>query len=105
FSAALTMRYFAPMLADLGLSRGQFLALGRENPDDKSEEFCMTVLALRLNQRCNGVAELHGDTSRRVWEHVYNVGDPMKVPLGYVTNGIHSQCWLAPEMEPLYEKY
>jgi len=105
FSPALTMKYFAPMLEDLGLTRERFLALGREKADDKAEEFCMTVLALRLNRRCNGVAKLHGEVSREMWKRVFNVDRADQVPIGHVTNGVHSQTWLAPEMEEIYRKY
>ena len=65
----------------------------------------MTVLALKLAAHCNGVAELHGDTSRRMWTRTFGVTDPAKVPIGHVTNGVHSETWLAPEVRPLYDTY
>src|SRR5262249_9066588 len=65
----------------------------------------MTVLALMLAAHCNGVAALHGDTSRRMWMKVYGAQRPADVPIGHVTNGVHPQTWLAPELLPLYEKY
>jgi starch phosphorylase len=105
FSPALTMKYLKPLERDLGLTREQLLALGREDPSNRSEEFCMTVLALKLCGRCNGVARLHGQTSRRMWTGVFNTDNPSKVPIGHVTNGIHSQTWLAPEMHGLYDRY
>jgi glycogen phosphorylase len=105
FVPALAWKYLAKTAADLGLERDELLALGREDPSNKKEEFCMSVLALNLAAHCNGVAALHGETSRRMWTKVYGVDDPKLVPIGHITNGIHPQTWLAPEMLPLYEKY
>jgi len=105
FAPALAWEYLRHYAGALGLSRKEFFALARENPADICEEFCMTVLALRLSDHCNGVAALHGDTSRNMWKRVYNVSDPAKVPIGHVTNGIHTQTWLAPEMQSLYRKH
>jgi starch phosphorylase len=65
----------------------------------------MTVLALRLCAHCNGVAKLHGETSRKMWTRVFDTDDPRRVRIGHITNGIHSQTWLAPEMHALYDKY
>ncbi len=97
FEPRLTMKYLASIARELGLSHEQMLAFGRENPSDKFEEFCMTVLALKLAEHCNGVSALHGDTARRMWMKVYNATDPDDVPIGPITNGIHTATWLAPE--------
>ncbi len=105
FSLALLSKYFKAQLDALGLSRNELLALGRENPDDRREPFCMTVLALRTSERCNGVSKLHGRVSREMWTGVYGVQNPKRVPIGHVTNGIHTATWLAPEIRPLYDKY
>jgi len=82
-----------------------WLGLGREDPSDRREEFCMTVLALRLSDRRNGVSKLHGQVSREMWRRLFGKRDATRVPIGHVTNGVHSQTWLAPEMAPLYDKY
>ncbi len=105
YDPGLIMRQFAPLAESLGLSRSQFLALGREHPTDSREPFCMTVLALQLSAHCNGVAELHGETSRRMWAGLYHGTAAHNVPIGHVTNGIHTQTWLAPEMSALYDRY
>ena len=105
FDPDMTWRYLGPAARKLGLSREKFLALGRENPADTTEPFCMTVLALRFSERANGVAKLHGETSRKMWKRVYGLKDPERVPIGHVTNGIHVQTWLAPEASILYDKY
>ena len=105
FPPTLMMKYFGPMLDDLRMSRAELLALGRENPHDRREPFCMTVLALRLSERCNAVSKLHGETSRRMWTRAYGTEKPSHVPIGHITNGVHAATWLAPEMRPLYERY
>jgi starch phosphorylase len=105
FDARLMRKYFHERLPSLGLSVEALMDLGRECPGDRKEPFCMTVLALRLSARCNGVAALHGETTRRMWMRVFGANRPEKVPIDHVTNGVHSQTWLAPEMAPLYRKY
>lgn len=106
FAPKLAMKYLGAIGREMKLSERELLALGREDPEDKREEFCMTVLALKLSARCNGVAALHGDTSRKMWTKVFGLeNDSDRVPIGHVTNGVHSQTWLAPEIRPLYEKY
>ncbi|RJP40856.1 MAG: alpha-glucan family phosphorylase [Phycisphaerales bacterium] len=104
FDPALVTRYFGAAAAKIGLKPSEFLGLGRTDPTDgaSSEPFCMTTLALRHSNHCNGVAELHGATSRRMWTAVYGVADPDEVPIGHVTNGIHSESWLADEARPFY---
>jgi glycogen phosphorylase len=107
FAPALTMKYLGGIAKEMQLSKDELLALGREEPANKSEDFCMTVLALKLAAHCNGVAELHGDTSRRMWTKVYGLTPEQadEVPIGSVTNGVHAQTWLAQEMGPLYDRY
>jgi starch phosphorylase len=105
FDPAMTWKYLSGFAAELDMSKQELLALGREDPSNKGEEFCMTVLALKLSGNRNGVAKLHGDTSRRMWAKTFNLVDPDSVPIGSVTNGVHSETWLAPEMRPLYDRY
>jgi starch phosphorylase len=64
----------------------------------------MTVLALHLARYCNAVSELHADVTRRMWSAVYGC-EPERVPIEHITNGVHTQTWLAPEAVPLYERY
>jgi starch phosphorylase len=71
----------------------QLLALGRVNPDDDRETFCMTVLALRFSRAANAVSELHGQVSRHMWQHFFNVPEA-EVPIGHITNGIHLLGWM-----------
>ncbi len=105
FVPPLAWKYLAKTAHDLGLTKDELLALGREDTSNKQEEFCMTILALNLAAHCNGVAALHGEVSRKMWTKVFGVDDPKLVPIGHITNGVHPQTWLAPEFEPLYEKY
>jgi len=105
FDHRLVMRHFEEAPMELGITAERFLGLGREDESDAKEPFCMTVLALKLSERCNGVAELHGDTSRRMWMKTFGLSRPKDVPIGHVTNGIHPETWLADEARPFYEKH
>jgi starch phosphorylase len=105
FDPALAWKYLSGFATDIGISKDDLLALGREDITNKTEEFCMTILALKLSGHCNGVAALHGDTSRRMWAKTFNLTDPDEVPIGSITNGVHSETWLAPEIRPLYDRY
>lgn len=105
FDGKLVMKYFKGWPEQLGLDREEFLGMGREDPDDVKEPFCMTVLALKLADHCNGVAALHGDTSRKMWTKTYGAASAAQVPIGHVTNGIHCETWLADEARPFYDKH
>ncbi|MCC7371642.1 MAG: alpha-glucan family phosphorylase [Chloroflexi bacterium] len=95
--------YLGDYYRELGLSRSEFMALGRLHPQDESEPFSMTILALRLTARSNGVSILHGDLSRRLWGGVWPGLAEEEVPTGSITNGVHLRTWLAPEFTDLYE--
>jgi starch phosphorylase len=105
FAPDLIDRYFAPICAQLGVSREQFMALGRQNPADQNEPFSMAVLALRLSGATNGVSVLHARVSRRMWAGMWPdvpVGD---VPITSVTNGVHVRGWLSQDMAGLFDAY
>jgi starch phosphorylase len=70
------------------------MALGRVNPADVNEPFCMTVLALKVSRAANGVSELHGEVSRQMWQCLYPNTPVEKVPIGSITNGIHLLGWM-----------
>ena len=95
--------YLGDYYRELGLSRSDFMALGRLNPHDEGEPFSMTILALRLAGRSNGVSLLHGGLSRKLWGGVWPGLAEEEVPTGSVTNGVHLRTWLAPELDDLYE--
>ena len=98
-------RYFTDYASKLGLSRRDFLALGRENPTDDNEPFCMTILALRLAAHSNGVSRLHGQVSRRMWQGLWPKVPEDEIPIGHVTNGIHFASWISLDMKDLYDRY
>lgn len=105
FSQGLIAHYFGNYARSLGLSIDQFMGLGRQNPDDASEAFCMTVLALRMAAFSNGVSKLHGVVSRQMWQNIWP-GVPLEeIPIGDVTNGVHFLSWISNEMVQLYDRY
>ncbi len=70
------------------------LALGRVNPGDENETFCMTVLALKTSRAANGVSELHGRISRKMWQPLFPGRNVDEVPIGHITNGVHLMGWM-----------
>jgi len=105
FPPELMDRYFANYVRDLGLSFQEFLALGRKEPTDQTESFCMTVLALRMADRSNGVARLHGQVSRRMWQGLWPKVPEDEIPIVHITNGVHFPSWISRDMEELYDRY
>ena len=80
--------------AQLKISFAELMALGRVNPADEHEPFCMTVLALKCCRAANGVSELHGQVSRHMWQCLFPGKTVEQVPIGHVTNGIHLLGWM-----------
>jgi len=76
--------------------RKQVIGLGRVNPDDENETFCMTVLALKTTRAANGVSELHGGVSRSMWHSLWPDKAVDDVPIGHITNGVHLLSWMTP---------
>ncbi|MFB0546068.1 MAG: glycosyltransferase family 1 protein [Anaerolineae bacterium] len=105
FPPPLMDKYFADYYRSLGLSRDEFLALGRQNPADAQEPFCMAVLAIRLAAYTNGVSQLHGMVSRRMWQGVWPGVPEDEVPITSVSNGIHPRSWVSNDMASLYDLY
>ncbi|MDJ0736215.1 MAG: alpha-glucan family phosphorylase [Nostocaceae cyanobacterium] len=105
FSPDLMDSFFAHYWSQLRLSREQFLALGARRLGDPWEPFGMTVLALRMCRTSNGVSELHGQVSRKMWTVLYPRCTEETVPIGYITNGVHAPTWTAPLMADLYNQY
>ena len=105
FPPALMNRYFSDYVRRLGINAYDFLGLGRKHPEDDSEEFCMTVLALRLAAFSNGVSKLHGAVSRKMWSDIWPGVPEMEVPVGHITNGVHFRSWVSFEMNQLYDRY
>jgi starch phosphorylase len=105
FSADLVEEHLGPLRDALRVSYDAFLGLGRVNPHDHGEEFCMTVLALKTSHRANAVSSLHGRVSRPMWMGLYHGVREEHVPIGHVTNGVHVPSWLAPQMRQVYERH
>jgi starch phosphorylase len=80
--------------SQLKLSHEQLMGLGRIRPHDKTESFCMTVLALRLSRAANAVSELHGQISREMWKSLFEAKKADAVPIGHITNGVHVLGWM-----------
>jgi starch phosphorylase len=86
------------------MTRDQFIDLGRQ-AQPWGETFVMPVLALKLSERANAVSELHGQVSRKMWSFLWPNEKVENVPIGYVTNGVHTGTWLARRMGLLFSKY
>jgi starch phosphorylase len=104
FDADLIEEHLGPLREALGLSKKNFMALGRENPES-DERFCMTVLGLKLSRRANAVSSLHGEVSRAMWTGLFPGKSEDEVPIGHITNGVHAPTWLAPQMFRLYDRH
>src|SRR5215469_1124585 len=105
FTAGLIEEHLGPLREQLGLSHDALMSLGRENPGNSHEEFCMTVLGLRVSRRSNAVSALHGEVSRAMWTGLYPGRPEDAVPIGHITNGVHVPTWLAPQMFRLYDRH
>jgi starch phosphorylase len=105
FNAGLIDEHLGPLGDSLGLSHDRLMGLGRENPANANEDFCMTVVALRLSRRANAVSALHGEVSRSMWMGLYPGRSEEFVPIGHITNGVHVPTWLAPQMARLYDRH
>ncbi len=104
FEFDLIDEHFTDLMTELGLSRDQFLDLGRENLGHY-ELFSMSVMALNLSAGTNGVAQLHGAVSRNMWQWVYPDVPVHEVPIRAITNGVHVQTWVSQEMAQLFDRY
>lgn len=105
FGIDLMEKYFGSWAADLRLSWGDFLALGRERPEDQGEPFCMTVLAMKLSAYNNGVSVLHGDVSRNMWKGLWPELPVPEIPISSITNGVHPRTWISHNMLELLDRY
>jgi len=105
FPSDLIEKYLGRYYRSLGLNRDEFLGLGRQNPKNHHETFCMAVLALKLSSHANGVSQLHGEVSRRMWKNIWPELPEEHLPLTSITNGVHIQNWLSREMAGLLNRY
>lgn len=105
FGGDLVEEHLGPLRDKLGLSYEQFLGIGRVEPQNEEESFCMTVLGLKLSRRANAVSQLHGHVSRRMWSHLWPWRVEEEIPIGHITNGVHVPSWLADQMRLLYDRH
>jgi starch phosphorylase len=105
FDSGLIEEHLGPLRDALGLSHDSLMGLGRENTSNPHEQFCMTVLGLRLARRANAVSALHGEVSRAMWTGLFPGKTEDSVPIGHITNGVHVPTWLAPQMFRLYDRH
>ncbi|MGB7540219.1 MAG: alpha-glucan family phosphorylase [Anaerolineales bacterium] len=97
-------KFFSPYWPQLGLGRDAFLDIARHK-QSWGETFSMPVLALRLSDHANGVSELHGRVARKMYNHLWPDLPEDKVPIRHITNGIHTETWLARQMGNLFDRY
>lgn len=105
FSPDLLEEHLGPLRDQLHISHDRLMSLGRVEPFNLGEEFCMTVLALKLSRRANAVSSLHGEVSRNMWNCLFPGRNEEQVPIGHITNGVHVLSWLAPQMQQLFDRH
>jgi len=104
FDSALVEEHVGPLADELGLDNQALMGLGRLDPQNMSESFCMTVLAFKLSRRANAVSSLHGVVSRRMWAGLWPWRSEDEIPIGHITNGVHVPTWLSAPMRVLYDR-
>ncbi|HEU5002651.1 MAG TPA: alpha-glucan family phosphorylase [Actinomycetota bacterium] len=104
FPRYLIERYFSAWAQECGVPFSQVMELGRE-PGGSDDVFNMAVLSFRLSGYCNGVAKLHGQTSRRMFQHLWPDVSFDEIPIHSITNGIHAPTWVSKEMSTLLDRY
>jgi starch phosphorylase len=105
FDANLIEEHLGPLRDKLGISHDQLMGIGRVEPQNGGETFCMTVIGLKLSRRANAVSSLHGYISRRMWANLWPWKVEEEIPIGHITNGVHVPTWLALPMRQLYDRH
>ena len=105
FDEGLFGKYMGGYPSRMGISWDDLMDLGRNNPGDKGERFCMSVFACNTSQEVNGVSWLHGKVSQEMFSSIWKGYFPEESHVGYVTNGVHFPTWSATEWKDLYFKY
>lgn len=102
FDEGLFGKYMGGYPSRMGISWDDLMDLGRNNPGDKGERFCMSVFACNTSQEVNGVSWLHGKVSQEMFSSIWKGYFPEENHVGYVTNGVHFPTWSATEWKQLY---
>lgn len=105
FEEPLFGKYMGGYPSMLGISWDEFIGMGRTNPEDHGEKFCMSTFAINTCQEINGVSWLHGEVSKKMFAPIWKGYFPEESHCGYVTNGVHFPTWTSTEMRKLYAKY
>ena len=105
FPKELIEQYFTSYAHELGITVDKLLALGRVHPDRRDEPFSMPALALRASASANGVSELHGHVSRKMWHEMWPGLPVDESPIRSITNGIHTSTWASREVADLFDRY
>ncbi len=105
FDAGLIEEHLGPTRDKLGISHDQLMGIGRVEPQNNEESFCMTVIGLKLSRRANAVSSLHGHVSRGMWANLWPWRVEEEIPIGHITNGVHVPTWLAQPMRQMYDRH
>lgn len=104
FAFELVEKFFWQFWGQLGIDRDRFIQFAAQDLD-WGPQYSMTVLAIRLSAYANGVSKLHGEVSRDMWQFLWPDTPVAQVPIGHITNGVHTKTWLAGELRALYNEY
>lgn len=104
FNSELMAYSFGIFWNSTGLTHEDLMSYGRVNPSDTNELFTMTVLAIRMSRAANGVSELHGHVSREMWKDIFPGKTVDEVPIGHITNGIHTPGWATTHAHDFWNK-
>ena len=104
FDEGLFGKYMGGYAERLGITWDEFIGMGRENPEDHGERFCMSIFACNTCQEVNGVSMLHGWVSQKMFSPIWKGYFPEENHVGYVTNGVHFPTWCATEWRKVYDK-
>lgn len=105
FDEGLFSKYMSGYAPLLGITWDEFIGMGRMNPEDHGERFCMSTFACNTSQEVNGVSWLHGEVSKKMFAGIWKGYYPEESHVGYVTNGVHFPTWCANEWRKLYRKH
>ena len=105
FDESLFGKYMGDYPQRLGITWDEFIGMGRTNPDDHGERFCMSTFACNTCQEVNGVSKLHGWVSQKMFAPLWKGYFPEESHVGYVTNGVHMPTWTATEWRKVYDRY
>lgn len=105
FEEDLLRAYFSSYASNLNLSWDRFMLLGRKTNEDRKVKFSVSVLAISFANFVNGVSRIHGRVSRQMFQYLYDDYFASEINIGYVTNGVHLDTWVAKPWKELYDKY